>query len=108
MTGLVIHQNKIDVSVSSPLISDRLADQQQIIGDERTGSESVQDVRQGPGEEHVDEDAEGRFDLSSQISIAHGELGQDRKYFDSGDYMMSKAGIPTAQAPGSIIPSVKR
>ena len=28
---------------------------------------------------------------------------QDRKYFDSGDYMMSKAGVDSAQAPGTAI-----
>jgi hypothetical protein len=30
---------------------------------------------------------------------------QDRKYFDSGDYMMSKAGVQSAQAPGTAIPT---
>jgi hypothetical protein len=30
---------------------------------------------------------------------------QDRKYFDSGDYMMSKAGVASAQAPGTAIPT---
>lgn len=30
---------------------------------------------------------------------------QDRKYFDSGDYMMNKAGVASAQAPGTAIPT---
>lgn len=30
---------------------------------------------------------------------------QERKYFDSGDYMMSKAGVASAQAPGTAIPT---
>ncbi|RSH94681.1 hypothetical protein EHS25_004486 [Saitozyma podzolica] len=33
------------------------------------------------------------------------KMQKDRKYFDSGDYMMSKAGVPTAQAPGTTIPT---
>jgi hypothetical protein len=30
---------------------------------------------------------------------------QDRKYFDSGDYMMSKAGVTQAQPVGTAIPT---
>lgn len=33
------------------------------------------------------------------------KMQKERKYFDSGDYMMSKAGVPTAQAPGTAIPT---
>jgi len=33
------------------------------------------------------------------------KMQKDRKYFDSGDYMMSKAGVPAAQAPGTAIPT---
>lgn len=32
-------------------------------------------------------------------------IRQDRKYFDSGDYMMNKAGVQSAQAPGTAIPT---
>lgn len=33
------------------------------------------------------------------------KMQKDRKYFDSGDYMMSKAGVASAQAPGTAIPT---
>lgn len=33
------------------------------------------------------------------------KMQKDRKYFDSGDYMMSKAGVQSAQAPGTAIPT---
>ncbi|WVF65750.1 hypothetical protein IAT40_000483 [Kwoniella sp. CBS 6097] len=33
------------------------------------------------------------------------KMQKERKYFDSGDYMMSKAGVPTAQAPGTAHPT---
>ncbi|CAD6570550.1 MAG: hypothetical protein TREMPRED_005892 [Tremellales sp. Tagirdzhanova-0007] len=33
---------------------------------------------------------------------------KDRKYFDSGDYMMSKAGVATAQALGTEVPTPER
>jgi hypothetical protein len=42
-----------------------------------------------------------RFGL---ISPTYADV-QDRKYFDSGDYMMSKAGVASAQAPGTAIPT---
>lgn len=33
------------------------------------------------------------------------KMQKERKYFDSGDYMMSKAGVASAQAPGTAIPT---
>ncbi|WVQ79112.1 hypothetical protein IAT38_001207 [Cryptococcus sp. DSM 104549] len=33
------------------------------------------------------------------------KMQKDRKYFDSGDYMMSKAGVPTAQPSGTAHPT---
>ncbi|KAI9632625.1 uncharacterized protein MKK02DRAFT_40929 [Dioszegia hungarica] len=33
------------------------------------------------------------------------KMQKDRKYFDSGDYMMNKAGVQSAQAPGTAIPT---
>ncbi|KIR28053.1 hypothetical protein I309_03050 [Cryptococcus deuterogattii LA55] len=33
------------------------------------------------------------------------KMQKERKYFDSGDYMMSKAGVPTASPPGTAHPT---
>ncbi|ORY22511.1 camp-regulated phospho protein/endosulfine conserved region-domain-containing protein [Naematelia encephala] len=33
------------------------------------------------------------------------KMQKERKYFDSGDYMMSKAGAPNAEQPGTAIPT---
>ncbi|WRT65673.1 uncharacterized protein IL334_002618 [Kwoniella shivajii] len=33
------------------------------------------------------------------------KMQKERKYFDSGDYMMSKAGVQSAQAPGTAHPT---
>ncbi|RXK40397.1 hypothetical protein M231_02230 [Tremella mesenterica] len=33
------------------------------------------------------------------------DKNNQRKYFDSGDYMLAKAGIPTGQIPGTAIPT---
>ena len=35
------------------------------------------------------------------------KMQKDRKYFDSGDYMMSKAGVPTGQVLGTAIPTAE-
>ena len=61
MSVLVISQNKIDVSVSIvlPKKSTRVHSSYSIQGDERAGAESVQDVREGSSQKHVDQNAKG-------------------------------------------------
>ena len=47
-------------------------------------------------------------DLSSSLCLADDSSLQDRKYFDSGDYALSKAGIAPEEAVGTAIPNPQK
>lgn len=73
---------------------------------ERARPEGIQVVRQDPRKKSSHQNAEGKYHEECMGQIIQSDCGlQERKYFDSGDYMMSKAGVPTASPPGTAHPT---
>ena len=76
----------------------------------RAGKAAVRQVWQAAdAQERADEDAEGaRATCLGCGQGADPAFSQDRKYFDSGDYALSKAGVAPQSTVGTAIPNPEK
>jgi hypothetical protein len=78
----------------------------------RGGAETVSSVWQAPSTQECDQQGpEGAFIHSPshcKLSVPTSITFQDRKFFDSGDYAMSKAGKAPQNSVGTAIPNPEK
>lgn len=83
------------------------------VDDERAGTTVIPKVRETTKEECPDEYAKGAPTFTERLSKApfvlmRRRIRQERKYFDSGDYAMHKAGVGAEMPVGSAIATPER
>lgn len=106
---LPFKRNKVDISVSSATYSQLDLDYiDPFVGTESAGAATFCKVWETSNtQERPDENAEGPLHCNVSLSTAS-SVAKERKYFDSGDYALSKAGVAPQNTVGTAIPNPEK